>query len=152
MYEYVEGEVRLRSAARIVIDVAGVGYDLMTPPGLPFAREGRTRVWTHLAVREDDYEQKVAIKRSLASVWSSELQTRFVTEKAVSMGLKVILVVNKIDRDGCDPHGAVDLTFDLLSSVGATDEQMEWAEDDVERLGLLNLEELVGKKVKPNNR
>ncbi|MFT5048960.1 MAG: Holliday junction DNA helicase RuvA [Chlamydiales bacterium] len=53
MYEYIEGEVKRRSAVRIVIDVNGVGYDLMTPPGLPFPREGRTRVWTHFVVRED---------------------------------------------------------------------------------------------------
>jgi len=53
MYEYIEGEIQRRSAVRIVIDVGGVGFDLMTPPGLPFPREGRTRVWTHFVVRED---------------------------------------------------------------------------------------------------
>lgn len=53
MYEYVEGEVRLRTAARVVVDVGGVGYDILTPPGLPLPREGRARIWTHLAVRED---------------------------------------------------------------------------------------------------
>jgi GTP-binding protein len=53
-------------------------------------------------------------------------QTRFVTEKAVEMGLKILLVVNKIDRPGCDPHGAVDATFDLLAGLDASDEQLEF--------------------------
>ena len=41
-------------------------------------------------------------------------QTRFVTQKALALGLRPILVVNKIDRPGCDPDGAVDATFDLF--------------------------------------
>src|SRR3954471_23261033 len=41
-------------------------------------------------------------------------QTRFVTKKALELGLKPIVVVNKIDRDGCDPHGTVDGVFDLF--------------------------------------
>ncbi|NVB39284.1 translational GTPase TypA [Pseudenhygromyxa sp. WMMC2535] len=53
-------------------------------------------------------------------------QTRFVTEKAVELGLKVLLVVNKIDRDGCDPHGAVDATFDLLANLEASEDQLEF--------------------------
>jgi GTP-binding protein len=53
-------------------------------------------------------------------------QTRFVTEKAVRMGLKVLLVVNKVDREGCDPHGAVDATFDLLIGLDASEEQLEF--------------------------
>ena len=53
-------------------------------------------------------------------------QTRFVTEKAVRMGLKVLLVVNKIDRDGSDPHGAVDKTFDLLAGLDASEDQLEF--------------------------
>jgi GTP-binding protein len=53
-------------------------------------------------------------------------QTRFVTEKAVNMGLKILVVVNKIDRDGCDPHGTVDATFDLLDNLGATHEQLDF--------------------------
>ncbi|PRQ02776.1 GTP-binding protein TypA/BipA [Enhygromyxa salina] len=53
-------------------------------------------------------------------------QTRFVTEKAVEMGLQILLVVNKIDRPGCDPHGAVDATFDLLDGLGASDEQLDF--------------------------
>ncbi|MBL4684979.1 MAG: translational GTPase TypA [Nannocystaceae bacterium] len=53
-------------------------------------------------------------------------QTRFVTEKAISRGLRVILVVNKIDRQGATPNKAVDLTFDLLASLDATEEQMDF--------------------------
>ena len=53
-------------------------------------------------------------------------QTRFVTEKAVRMGLKILLVVNKVDRDGSDPHGAVDKTFDLLAGLDASEDQLEF--------------------------
>ena len=53
-------------------------------------------------------------------------QTRFVTSKALSLGLKPIVVVNKIDRDGADPDKVVDLTFDLFAALGATDEQLEF--------------------------
>jgi GTP-binding protein len=53
-------------------------------------------------------------------------QTRFVTEKAVNMGLKILVVVNKIDRPGCNPHGTVDATFDLLDSLGASHEQLDF--------------------------
>jgi len=53
-------------------------------------------------------------------------QTRFVTEKAIARGLKVLLVVNKIDRPGSEPHQTVDATFDLLHNLGATDEQMDF--------------------------
>ena len=53
-------------------------------------------------------------------------QTRFVTEKAVARGLPVVLVVNKIDRDAAQPHRAVDATFDLLASLDASEEQLEF--------------------------
>ncbi|MFQ5509139.1 MAG: translational GTPase TypA [Leptospirillia bacterium] len=53
-------------------------------------------------------------------------QTKFVTAKALSLGLKPIVVVNKIDRPGVDPHEAVDLTFDLFCALGATDEQLDF--------------------------
>jgi GTP-binding protein len=53
-------------------------------------------------------------------------QTRFVTEKAVARGLKILLVVNKIDRPGSEPHKTVDATFDLLAALGASDEQMDF--------------------------
>jgi len=53
-------------------------------------------------------------------------QTRFVTEKAVGRGLPVLLVVNKIDRAAAAPHKAVDLTFDLLVALGASEEQLDF--------------------------
>jgi len=53
-------------------------------------------------------------------------QTRFVTSKALALGLKPIVVVNKVDRDGADPDGVVDKTFDLFAALGATDEQLEF--------------------------
>ena len=53
-------------------------------------------------------------------------QTRFVTEKAIGRGLKLILVVNKVDRHGAEPHKAVDATFDLLAGLDATEEQLDF--------------------------
>lgn len=53
-------------------------------------------------------------------------QTRFVTQKAFAMGFRPIVVINKIDRDGADPHRALDLTFDLFDKLGATDEQLDF--------------------------
>ncbi len=53
-------------------------------------------------------------------------QTKFVTSKALSLGLKPIVVVNKIDREGSDPDAVVDATFDLFASLGATDEQLDF--------------------------
>ena len=53
-------------------------------------------------------------------------QTRFVTQKALARGLKPILVINKIDREGCDPDGAIDEVFDLFVSLEATDEQLDF--------------------------
>ncbi|MDQ6976279.1 MAG: translational GTPase TypA [Mariprofundaceae bacterium] len=53
-------------------------------------------------------------------------QTRFVTAKALGLGLKPIVVVNKVDRDGADPEACVDATFDLFAALGATDEQLDF--------------------------
>jgi len=53
-------------------------------------------------------------------------QTRFVTQKAFNMGLKPIVVVNKIDRPGVDPHQVMDQVFELFMSLGATDEQLDF--------------------------
>lgn len=53
-------------------------------------------------------------------------QTRFVTQKAFEHGLKPIVVVNKIDRDGARPDWVVDQTFDLFDRLGATDEQLDF--------------------------
>lgn len=53
-------------------------------------------------------------------------QTRFVTRKALALGLHPIVVVNKVDRDGANPDHAVNLTFDLFDKLGATDAQMDF--------------------------
>src|SRR5664279_3231223 len=53
-------------------------------------------------------------------------QTRFVTKKALALSLRPILVVNKIDRDGCDPVGTVDEVFDLFCNLGANDAQLDF--------------------------
>ena len=53
-------------------------------------------------------------------------QTRFVTQKAFAMGFCPIVVINKIDREGADPHRALDLTFDLFDKLGATDKQLDF--------------------------
>jgi GTP-binding protein len=53
-------------------------------------------------------------------------QTRFVTKKALALGLKPIVVVNKVDRDGADPDNAVNHTFDLFDKLGASDEQLDF--------------------------
>jgi GTP-binding protein len=68
-------------------------------------------------------------------------QTRFVTRKALALGLKPIVVVNKVDRPGARPDWVVNHTFDLFDKLGATEEQLDfpviyasalegWATDD----------------------
>jgi GTP-binding protein len=53
-------------------------------------------------------------------------QTRFVTRKALALGLKPIVVVNKIDRPGARADWVVNHTFDLMDKLGATDEQLDF--------------------------
>ncbi|XZQ58477.1 MAG: translational GTPase TypA [Arsenophonus sp.] len=53
-------------------------------------------------------------------------QTRFVTKKAFSHGLKPIVVINKIDRKGARPDWVVNQIFDLFINLGATDEQLDF--------------------------
>ena len=53
-------------------------------------------------------------------------QTRFVTQKAFAHGLKPILVINKIDRPGANPHRVMDQVFELFDNLGATDEQLDF--------------------------
>ncbi|PJX22140.1 translational GTPase TypA [Advenella sp. S44] len=53
-------------------------------------------------------------------------QTRFVTKKALALGLKPIVVVNKIDRPGARPNFVIDTTFDLFDKLGATEEQLDF--------------------------
>jgi GTP-binding protein len=53
-------------------------------------------------------------------------QTRFVTKKALALGLKPIVVVNKIDRPGARPDFVINATFDLFDKLGATEEQLDF--------------------------
>ena len=53
-------------------------------------------------------------------------QTRFVTRKALALGLKPIVVVNKIDRPGARPDWVVNATFELFDKLGATEEQLDF--------------------------
>ena len=53
-------------------------------------------------------------------------QTRFVLQKALQLGLKPIVIVNKVDRPNADPDGALDKTFDLFIELGATEEQCDF--------------------------
>jgi Holliday junction DNA helicase RuvA len=53
MFDYIEGVVAGRAPARLVLDVGGVGYDLVVPLSSRFPASGRTRAFAHLAVRED---------------------------------------------------------------------------------------------------
>lgn len=53
-------------------------------------------------------------------------QTRFVTQKAFQHGLRPIVVVNKIDRQGARPDWVIDQVFDLFDNLGASDEQLDF--------------------------
>ncbi|MGZ5884357.1 MAG: GTP-binding protein, partial [Burkholderiaceae bacterium] len=53
-------------------------------------------------------------------------QTRFVTRKALALGLKPIVVINKIDRPGARAEWAINATFELFDKLGATDEQLDF--------------------------
>lgn len=89
-------------------------------------------------------------------------QTRFVLSKSLKMGLRPIVVVNKIDRPFATPDKALDMTFDLFTELGASDEQLDFAYcyasglsgfavrnlDDV-RSGMRPLFEMIVEQVKP---
>jgi len=53
-------------------------------------------------------------------------QTRFVTQKAFALGLKPIVVINKIDRPGARPDWVMDQVFELFDKLGASDEQLDF--------------------------
>src|SRR5476651_1626284 len=53
-------------------------------------------------------------------------QTRFVTRKALALGLKPIVVVNKVDRDGARAQWVVNQTFDLFDRLGADESQLDF--------------------------
>lgn len=54
-------------------------------------------------------------------------QTRFVTKKALALGLKPIVVINKIDKPSARPSWVIDQTFELFDNLGATDEQLDFS-------------------------
>ncbi|MEY4003043.1 MAG: hypothetical protein RIT07_1085 [Bacteroidota bacterium] len=53
-------------------------------------------------------------------------QTRFVLQKALSLGKKAIVVINKVDKPNCDPDQTHDDIFDLFFNLGATEEQLDF--------------------------
>ncbi len=53
-------------------------------------------------------------------------QTRFVLQKAIEMGLKPIVVINKVDKENCKPEEVQDSVFDLMFNLGATEEQLDF--------------------------
>lgn len=101
----------------------------------------------HTAIQFDDYKINIIdtpghadfsgeVERILGMVNSVLLlvdaqegpmpQTRFVLSKSLKMGLKPIVVLNKIDRPHANPDKVLDLTFDLFAELGATDEQLDF--------------------------
>jgi len=53
-------------------------------------------------------------------------QTRFVLKKALALGIKPIVVINKVDRPNCDPHAVLDKVFALFMELGASDHQLDF--------------------------
>ena len=53
-------------------------------------------------------------------------QTRFVLEKAIKIGLKPVVVINKVDKPNCRPSEVQDMVFDLMFSLGASEDQLDF--------------------------
>jgi len=53
-------------------------------------------------------------------------QTRFVLQKAIELGLKPMVVVNKVDKENCDPEAVYEKVFDLMFELGATEDQLDF--------------------------
>ena len=90
-------------------------------------------------------------------------QTRFVLKKSLDLGLKPIVVINKIDRPGANPENALNEVFDLFVNLGASDEQLDFStiytsakqgfcrvEPSGEDQGMKPLLELIIAKVEPH--
>ncbi|MBO7675542.1 MAG: translational GTPase TypA [Atopobiaceae bacterium] len=58
-------------------------------------------------------------------------QTRFVLRHAIANGLQIMVVINKIDRDGANPERAMEASLDLMMDLGASDAQIEFAMEHV---------------------
>ncbi len=54
-------------------------------------------------------------------------QTRFVLQKALELGLKPLVVINKVDKDNCDPEAVHEKVFDLMFELDANEEQLDFA-------------------------
>ena len=65
-------------------------------------------------------------------------QTRFVLRHAIDCGLRVMIVINKIDRPGADPEKAYNDCLDLMADLGASDEQLEFAMEHVVYASAMN--------------
>ncbi|RLL71041.1 translational GTPase TypA [Paenirhodobacter hankyongi] len=89
-------------------------------------------------------------------------QTKFVTSKALALGLKPIVVLNKVDKPAAEPDRALNEVFDLFANLGATDEQLDfphvyasgiggWADNELDgpRKDLSALFDLIVKHVEP---
>jgi GTP-binding protein len=77
-------------------------------------------------------------------------QTRFVTKKALAQGLKPIVVINKVDRDGARTDWVINQTFDLMDKLGATDEQLDFPVVYASALnGWASLDGSVGENMRP---
>ncbi len=97
-----------------------------------------------------------------------QAQTKFVLKKALTLGIKPIVVLNKIDRDNARPHEVLDMVFELFLDLNATDEQLdfptiyasgkngfatrEWKgslTDEIKNAGMTALFETIVEKVPP---
>ena len=58
-------------------------------------------------------------------------QTRFVLRHAIENELQIMVVINKVDREGADPEGALEAALDLMMELGASDEQVEFSMEHV---------------------
>lgn len=65
-------------------------------------------------------------------------QTRFVLRHAIDTGLKIMIVINKIDRSGANPEKAYNDCLDLMADLGATDDQLEFAMEHVVYASAMN--------------
>jgi Holliday junction DNA helicase RuvA len=102
VYEYLEGEVAGRTPARLVLDVAGIGYEIAVPLSARFPERGRARAWTHLVVREDAHTLYGFAERSTRDLFRALLGVRGVgpgVALAILSGLSAADLVNAVLTD-----------------------------------------------------